>query len=150
MNSSALKRTLVADLQYDPKFSDCKDELFPIISRSTINCVPQWKFATRSNQHWENVEIRVPIPLMTKATELKDKIDRLVYYVYEEDDEYAIQDVELRPQIIYSDIEPEVSNDVEFDRIQDVLIQGIRDAKYLIWVAVAWFSNEVLYQELLK
>ena len=76
--------------------------------------------------------------------------DRLVYYVYEEDDEYAIQDVELRPQIIYSDIEPEVSNDVEFDRIQDVLIQGIRDAKYLIWVAVAWFSNEVLYQELLK
>ena len=44
----------------------------------------------------------------------------------------------------------EVSNDVEFDRIQDVLIQGIRDAKYLIWVAVAWFSNEVLYQELLK
>lgn len=124
MNSSALKRTLVADLQYDPKFSDCKDELFPIISRSTINCVPQWKFATRSNQHWENVEIRVPIPLMTKATELKDKIDRLVYYVYEEDDEYAIQDVELRPQIIYSDIEPEVSNDVEFDRIQDVLIQG--------------------------
>ena len=98
----------------------------------------------------KNVEIRVPIPLMTKATELKDKIDRLVYYVYEEDDEYAIQDVELRPQIIYSDIEPEVSNDVEFDRIQDVLIQGIRDAKYLIWVAVAWFSNEVLYQELLK
>ena len=58
--------------------------------------------------------------------------------------------MELRPQIIYSDIEPEVSNDVEFDRIQDVLIQGIRDAKYLIWVAVAWFSNEVLYQELLK
>lgn len=150
MNSGALKRTLVADLQYDPKFSDCKEKLFPIISRSTINCVPQWKFATRSNQHWENVEIRVPIPLMTKATELKDKIDRLVYYVYEEDDEYAIQDVELRPQIIYSDIEPEVSNDVEFDRIQDVLIQGIRDAKYLIWVAVAWFSNEVLYQELLK
>ena len=140
MNSGALKRTLVADLQYDPKFSDCKDELFPIISRRTINCVPPWKFATRSNQHWENVEIRVPIPLMTKATELKDKIDRLVYYVYEEDDEYAIQDVELRPQIIY----------VEFDRIQDVLIQGIRDAKYLIWVAVAWFSNEVLYQELLK
>ena len=37
MNSGALKRTLVADLQYDPKFSDCKEKLFPIISRSTIN-----------------------------------------------------------------------------------------------------------------
>ena len=53
-------------------------------------------------------------------------------------------------QIIYSDIEPEVSNSVEFNRIQEVLIQEIRDAKYLIWVAVAWFSNDVLYHELLK
>lgn len=150
MNSNALKRTLVTDLQYDPQFSDCKDELFPIISRSSINCVPQWAFARRTNQHWENVEIRVPIPLMAKAIELKDKIDKLVYYVYEEDDDYAIQDVELKPQIICSDIEPEISNSAEFDRIQDVLIQGIRDAKYLIWVAVAWFSNDILYQELLK
>lgn len=56
MNSNALKRTLVADLQYDPKFSDCKDELFSVISRSSINCVPQWEFTTRPYQHWENVE----------------------------------------------------------------------------------------------
>ena len=56
----------------------------------------------------------------------------------------------IRPQIIYSDVPLEVSNSVEFDRIQDVIVQGIRDAKYLIWVAVAWFSNDVLYQELLK
>ena len=28
MNSGALKRTLVADLQYDPKFSDCKENCF--------------------------------------------------------------------------------------------------------------------------
>jgi len=66
MNSGALKRTLVADLQYDPKFSDCKEKLFPIISRSTINCVPQWKFATRSNQHWENEENR-KVSSRTKA-----------------------------------------------------------------------------------
>ena len=39
------------------KFSDCKDELFPVINRSTITCVPQWKFTTRSNKHWKNVEI---------------------------------------------------------------------------------------------
>lgn len=145
MDSNALKRTLVADLQYDPQFLNCKDELFPIISRSSINCVPQYGFATRSYQHWENVEIRVPIPLMAKAIELEEKNDKLVYYVYEESDEYAIPDVELGPQIISSDIEPEISNSVEFDRIQDVIIKGIRDAQYLIWVAVAWFSNDILY-----
>lgn len=145
MDSNALKRTAVEVLQYDPRFSDVKNELYPIVSRSTVNCVPQFGFATRSYQHWEDVEIRVPVPMISKATELKSKIDDLIYYVYEESDDYAIQDVKLRPQIIYSDVPLEVSNSVEFDRIQDVIVQGIRDAKYLIWVAVAWFSNDVLY-----
>lgn len=38
---------------------------------------------------------------------------------------------------------------VVFDEIQDTVIQGIRDAKFIIWVAVAWFSNDAIYQELL-
>ena len=29
------------------------------------------------------------------------------------------------------------------------MIQGIRNAKFIIWAAVAWFSNEAIYQELL-
>lgn len=29
------------------------------------------------------------------------------------------------------------------------MIQGIRDAKFIIWAAVSWFSNEAIYQELL-
>lgn len=124
--------------------------MYPIASRSTVNCVPQFGFATRSYQHWEDVEIRVHVPMISKATELKSKIDDLIYYVYEESDDYAIQDVKLRPQIIYSYVSLRVSNSVEFDRIQDIIVQGIRDAKYLIWVAVAWFSNDVLYQELLN
>jgi phosphatidylserine/phosphatidylglycerophosphate/cardiolipin synthase-like enzyme len=150
VDSNALKRTAVEVLQYDPRFSDVKNELYPIVSRSTVNCVPQFGFATRSYQHWEDVEIRVPVPMISKATELKSKIDDLIYYVYEESDDYAIQDVKLRPQIIYSDVLLEGSNSVEFDRIQEIIVQGIRDAKYLIWVAVAWFSNDVLYQELLN
>lgn len=36
-----------------------------------------------------------------------------------------------------------------FDEIQDTVIQGIRDAKFIICVAVAWFSNDAIYQELL-
>ena len=36
-----------------------------------------------------------------------------------------------------------------FDEIEDKVIQGIRDAKFIIWVAVAWFSNESIYKELL-
>ena len=36
-----------------------------------------------------------------------------------------------------------------FDEIQDTVIQGIRDAKFIIWVTVAWFSNDAIYLELL-
>ena len=150
MDSNALKRTAVAVLQYDSRFSNVKNELYPIVSRSTVNCIPQYEFTTKSYQHWEDVEIRVPVPMISKANELKSKIDTLIKSVYEESDEYAIRDVELRPKIIDSDVSLEVSNSVKFDRIQDVIVQGIRDARYLIWVAVAWFSNEILYQELLN
>lgn len=43
MNSGALKRTLVADLQYDPKFSDCKDEFsaFPGLRRNAQSRWPK-------------------------------------------------------------------------------------------------------------
>ena len=72
----------------------------------------------------------------------------LVRYVYEEDDEYALKDVIIRPQIISSDFEEEKSNSVEVDKSQDVLIQGIRDAKYLMWVAVTWFSSNEYLQNI--
>lgn len=152
MDSDALRRTMIEELQYDSNFSfaECRDKLISIMNRSSVNCVSQVEFAKKRNQHWENVEIRVPIPLMKEAMERYDEILRLVFYVYEETDEYALCNVEIRPKIIYSDTEPQISNNVEFDRIQDVIIQGIRNARYLIWVAVAWFSNEVLYEELLK
>lgn len=39
--------------------------------------------------------------------------------------------------------------DVVFDEIQDTIIQGIRNAKFLVWAAVAWFSNEAIFNELL-
>ena len=63
-------------------------------------------------------------------------------------DDYALHHFEIRPQVI--DTPDEVTeHNVVFDAIQEEVIQGIRDAKFIIWVAVAWFSNEAIYQELL-
>ncbi len=41
-----------------------------------------------------------------------------------------------------------MEHDVVFSEIQETVIQGIRDAKYLIWAAIAWFSSEPIFQEL--
>lgn len=56
----------------------------------------------------------------------------------------------IRPRILESDVAEHVEHNVVFSEIQDTLIQGIRDAKYLIWAAVAWFSNEVVFNELVS
>jgi len=43
----------------------------------------------------------------------------------------------------------EVSHDVHFEEIRQTIIQAVRSAKYSIWVAVAWFTDEEIFKELL-
>lgn len=62
MNEVAFRKTLIETLRYDNKQKHLKDILLPIISRSEINSVPQFGFALRSYQHWEDIELRVPVP----------------------------------------------------------------------------------------
>lgn len=152
MNKSAFLKTAIEVLKYDATFKKTakRDNLIKILSRSSVNFLPQWGFvgAGVSNQRWEIVEIRCPVPLLNEAHELKSDIDKLISYVYEESTEYAFKKVEIRPLVI--DTPPEVvEHDAVFDELQDTVIQGIRGAKYMIWVAVAWFSNETIYNELI-
>lgn len=37
-----------------------------------------------------------------------------------------------------------------FENIQRQIIEEIRAAKYVIWIAMAWFTDPMLYQELLN
>lgn len=39
-------------------------------------------------------------------------------------------------------------HDVVFDEIKDTIIQGIRSAKYIIWAAIAWFTDKEIFDEL--
>ena len=129
MNIIAFKDTLINILCYDAKFKTDKNILMPIISRSSINAVPRYEFAYRSDQHWEDIEIRVPVPLIDNANQVEEQIVNLVSYVYTETDEYALKNVLIRPKIICSP-EEFTAYDVVFSEIQNTIIQGIRDAKY--------------------
>lgn len=149
INIPAFKETLINTLKYDDEFKLVGHELLPIVSRSDINDIPQYEYTHRSGQHWENIELRVPIPLINKAKENKGKIKELFNYVYEETDEFDLDEVLIKPKIIKA-AEEYTEHDVVFDEIHDTLVQGIRDAKYLIWVAVAWFTDESFYQELIE
>ncbi|MFV0250377.1 MAG: phospholipase D-like domain-containing protein [Bacilli bacterium] len=152
MNKNAFLKTAVDVLKYDVEFKkiEKRENLIRLLSRSSVNFLPQWGFvgAGVSDQRWEIVEVRCPVPLLNEAHELKSDIDKIVSYVYEESAEYALKKVDIRPLVI--DTPPEVvEHDAVFDELQDTVIQGIRDAKYMIWAAVAWFSNDAIYNELI-
>ena len=152
MDRSDFIKTLIGVLKYSRKYKsiESKDQLLRLLGRARVNFVPQYEFANhgRSYQHWEIVELRVPVPLLEVAEENEKILEELVKYVYEESDDYALQRVEIHPQVV--DTPDEVTeHDVVFDAIQEKVINGIRDAKFIIWTAVAWFSNEAIFQELL-
>lgn len=151
MNEKNFLQTMIDTLMYDSSFKDVQEHMLPIVQRSDVSLLPQWGFVYHSGfpeQRYENVEIRVPVPLIDEANAHKEDIKSLVSYVYQETEYHALGAVLIKPKIIHLDNEM-VEHDVHFSRIQNVLIQGIRDAKYLIWAAVAWFSNEDIYNELL-
>lgn len=152
MNREAFIKTVIEVLKFDRKYKtiEGREQLIRMLGRADINYVPQYDFVSggRSYQKWEVVELRFPVPLLDEANDRYDQLNQLARYVYEESDQYALQGVEIRPLVI--DTPSEVTEyDVVFDEIQDTVIQGIRDARFIIWAAVAWFSNDAIYQELL-
>lgn len=152
MNREAFIKTVIEVLKFDRKYKtiEGREQLIRMLGRADINYVPQYEFVSggRSYQKWEVIELRFPVPLLDEANDRYDQLNQLARYVYEESDQYALRGVEIRPLVI--DTPSEVTEyDVVFDEIQDTVIQGIRDARFIIWAAVAWFSNDAIYQELL-
>lgn len=86
MNETMFLATMIDVLKYDSKFKDKRDTLLPILRRCYVNSLPQYEFVRygRSGQRYENVEIRVPVPMLDAANALRDDIYDLVNYVYEE------------------------------------------------------------------
>lgn len=150
MNKDRFKQTMLNVLKYDSKFKDKENRLFPLLLRTTVNNLPQYEFRRcgRSGQRYENIELRVPVTLIDEANEIKKDLSDLVKYVYEESDDYGLGKVLICPQILHPDNVEYKEHDVFFSGIQDKIIQGIRDAKYTIWAAVAWFSNQAIIDEL--
>lgn len=63
-------------------------------------------------------------------------------------DDYTLADIFFKPGTL-SDYE-EVSQEVLFDNIHRQIVDEIRGAKYVIWIAMAWFTDPQLFEELLK
>lgn len=152
MDKSAFIRTMIEVLKYDSTYKSIegRDQLIRLLGRAKANFLPQYHFVGGgiSNQRWENVELRFPVPLLDEANGFKEQLDKLADFVYEESEEHALRSIVIRP-LVMADPDDCKEYDVIFSEYRDTVIQGIRDAKFVIWAAVAWFTDMSIYQELL-
>ena len=100
------------------------------------------------NQRDTDIELRVPIPLLKDAADLQKSLDKLFEATYPETNEYAYGSLTIKPKMIGTEDRSYKEYDVLFENIKQTIIQGIRDAKYAIWIAVAWFTNRDIFDEL--
>ncbi|ASI36213.1 phosphatidylserine synthase [Exiguobacterium sp. N4-1P] len=98
---------------------------------------------------YEHIELRVPIHMIDNAREMEEDIEDVLRYVYEDSDTHTDGKFEIRPMAIDLEDDYAILHDVHFEEIRQTIIQAIRSAKYTIWVAVAWFTDEEIYKELL-
>ncbi len=65
-------------------------------------------------------------------------------------DGYRIVEFEGKYKVVGADLPEDIEVEIHFEDIQNQIIEHIRMAKFTIWIAVAWFTDKVLMQELYK
>ncbi|MBO1001292.1 phospholipase D-like domain-containing protein [Pseudogracilibacillus auburnensis] len=146
-----LYSTMTELLRYDSENYENADKLSTILGYSEIELINTGVYARKSRHFWEDVNIRVKIPLLKEARLLQNNFEALVKDCYSEDNKYELAHIKFRPKQITSLDDVEIkSHTATFSNIRDEVIQSIRMAKHSIWISIAWFSDDILYQELYK
>lgn len=143
--------TMIETVKYDDEYTE-KDALLTILRYSIITFDKRGVYGNKNNYFKEYVDLRVPIPMLNTAKEFKAIFSSLISNVYTEPDDscYEYWGINIKPKLIKGEIDYIKEHNVIFDKIKEEIIQGIRGAKYTIWVAVAWFTDRDIFNELTK
>lgn len=148
MDSEKFLKTMMEVIKYGEYKN--KSELLTILRRSIITFRKTSDFTRKSYQCWENVELRVPVPLLIDAKKYQEVFNSIASEIYVQSADYDYNSLTIKPRLIESEYEKVSEHDVIFNEIQDTIIQGIRSAKYIIWIAVAWFTDIDIFEELVQ
>jgi len=147
MEEQRFLKTMIETVKYG-EYNN-KDALLAILRNSIITYDQTNSYTQKPYQHWENVDLRVPIPMLKEAKLLQAIFQEIAAEIYIETDDYDFNSLQIKPKPVDLDNDNITEHDVVFDEIKDTIIQGIRNAKYIIWIAVAWFTDKDIYNELL-
>lgn len=138
-------------MQETVKYDDYKDKdkLLAILRNSIITFDKTSNFTRKSYQSWENIDLRVPIPMLKIARDYKKELNKLASSIYIESESYDFGELVIKPKPVDLSTDEITEHDVVFDEIKNTIIQGIRGARYTIWCAIAWFTDKEIYNELI-
>lgn len=148
MNELQFKKLLIDTIKIGNEPN--KDEIIELLKLVSVRFEKTGQFAYRGvwNQCQEYIYLSIIPEKLNQLKEHKKYITKVCYEIYPTSDEYDLFDVYYKPGVMTDD--EEISQEVHFEQIRSRIIDEIRDAKYVIWVVMAWFTDPVLYQELLK
>lgn len=148
MNEKQFKDLMIATVKVSEH--EEKDTIINMLKLVTISYQKEFAFTYHLPDHRQEYIILSIIP--EKMAELKiyeDYLNEVCDAIYPINDYYEYWGLIIKPGILPIDTEG-VSQEIHFEHIQAEIIEEIRDAKYVIWIAMAWFTNPMIYAELLK
>ena len=146
MTETDFKKTLIAYIERSeyPGKTQVLDMLRPakiVFDKTEEYTYHKW------NYYKEFIFIVAPPSVALDLKEHEDFLNRVCKDVYMADGDYEFSGINIKASI--AEIE-DISQEILFDDIRKQIIVEIQAAKYMIWVAMAWFTDSVLYKELLK
>nr|WP_294495323.1 phospholipase D-like domain-containing protein [uncultured Anaerosporobacter sp.] len=128
-----------------------KKQLLDILERASLSCDKTSTYTRRKWNHFqEYIYITVEPSDLFEMMNYKKYIEQIIEQIYpiNDDYEYELFGVEIKPgSVTPNEI---TSQEIHFEDIQKQIIDELKDAKYTIWIAMAWFTNIELYDELVK
>lgn len=148
MTEKEFQRLLIEMIKRGNHFQ--KNKILELLDRSNLSCDKTSVFTRRKWNHYqEYIYITVEPNDLMELMPYKDYIEKIIGQIYpvNDDYEYELFGVEIKPGSVKEN--ELVSQEIHFEDIQHEIIEEIRNAKYVIWVAMAWFTNRKLFDELI-
>jgi len=146
MNESNYYDLLIRTIKYSD--FDEKDKILALLKRAYITFDKTSSFTRKSWQWYENIEIRIPPELKTELEKYIVKLREWCNEIYEETEDYDIGNIVIK--IGTSKETTIIEQEVYFEDLQRQILEQLQTAEYTIWIAVAWFTDPVLFRELMK
>lgn len=148
MNEQQFKKLLIEMIR-----KDChpeKNKIIDLLRLVSVTFNKTTQFARRGvwNQCEEYIYLSIIPDKLLELKEFEKYITKKCEEIYPISDEYALCGVIYKPGAMLET--EDISQEIVFEDIRNQIIVEIRNAKYLIWIAMAWFTDPVLFNELKK